>query len=357
MTEIKRLERDIADLKAYLEGIIQATASGLFTVDRDLRITEWNPAAELITGYKREEVIGRRCIFKGTSQCRACELFRIKEPILGREYELTTKDGRKKILRKNAAPLRDAKGNIIGGVESFTDITQRKEFEKMKEELIANVTHELRTPITICKGAIELAMRENDRENRRKILSIALSAMNRQNHIVGNLMTSAQLDKGKLKLKIATMDLKPLLLMPLREITPIAVKKGIKIETSIPEGLPQVRADREKIKHAVYNLLENAVKFNRKGGKVFVKAGKRGREVVVCIGDTGIGIPRKDVDRIFNRFYQVDASMNRRYGGVGLGLAVARTIIELHGGRIWAASKKQRGSRFYFTLPIERQRF
>lgn len=225
-----------------------------------------------------------------------------------------------------------------------------KALDKLKSSLISNVSHELRTPITICKGAIEIAMDEEDADRRREILGMALDAMNRENRIVGNLLSISEMERGRAKIKFERIDLRPLIELTVAEMRRSAGKRGITIEVAV-ENL-EVRADFDEVRHVLLNLIENAVKFNREGGKIIVEATEKDSMAEVCVCDTGIGIPEEHLDKIFERFYQVDASLTRRYGGTGMGLAVAKEIVEAHGGEIRVESKVDEGSRFCFTLPL-----
>ncbi|MFQ6136242.1 MAG: sensor histidine kinase, partial [Candidatus Hydrothermarchaeales archaeon] len=126
----------------------------------------------------------------------------------------------------------------------------------------------------------------------------------------------------------------------------------IEIKTSIQEDLPKVRADFDELKHVLLNLLDNAIKFNRKGGEVLIEAGQKGDVVEVSVSDTGIGIAEEHLEKVFDRLYQIDVSTTRKHGGIGMGLAVAKEIVEAHGGRIWVESEIGKGSHFCFTVPV-----
>jgi PAS domain S-box-containing protein len=229
-----------------------------------------------------------------------------------------------------------------------------KSLDKMKSNIISNVSHELRTPITIVKGALELVRFEEDPAERNRLLKIALNALRRQDRIVENLVEAARMEKAEIKLSLEDVNLAHIVPLVVGEIKPILAMRDLKIELDVSEDLPPVKADYEQLMRVFRNLLDNAVKFNREGGRIVVSARKRDGEVLVCVSDTGIGIPRGELERVFDRFYQVDSSTSRPYGGMGMGLAVAKEIVEAHGGRIWAESRPGEGSKFYFTLPAKR---
>jgi signal transduction histidine kinase len=225
-----------------------------------------------------------------------------------------------------------------------------RELSDLKDALLANVSHELRTPITIAKGAIDLAKEEKDPLRRRKLLNMAMDALERQNRIVGDLI-AYQEEKKPGSGEVA--DIARVVEMAAGMFRRTAEKRRINIIVKPVENrLPLVRGDPEKILHVLGNLLDNAIKFNREGGEIRVEAARKNGQVEVCVSDTGVGIPRDRLSRVFDRFYQVDSSLTRRYGGTGMGLAVAREIVEGFGGRIWAESEEGKGSRFCFTLPV-----
>ncbi len=228
-----------------------------------------------------------------------------------------------------------------------------KELSDLKDALIANVSHELRTPITIAKGAIDLAVEERDYDRRKRLLAMAMDALERQNRIVGDLIAYQERQKREGQ---DVADVEQVIAMGAGMFRKAAKKKGLKITVDIEKSksnkLPLVRGDAEKILHVLSNLLDNAIKFNRRGGEVRIEARERDGTVEVCVIDTGIGIPKNKLSRVFHRFYQVDSGLTRRYGGTGMGLAVAKEIVEGYGGEIKVESKEGEGSRFCFTLPV-----
>jgi PAS domain S-box-containing protein len=227
-----------------------------------------------------------------------------------------------------------------------------KSVDELKSNLIARVSHELRTPITIAKGALELASTEPDLRTRNKLNKIAIEALLRQNMIVGDLLEAAAFSKGMPKLKLKAIDLGEAINLNVAELESLAQRKGIEIKVSVPKDLPRVKADFDRLGHVLRNLIHNAVKFNKEKGEVTIDVHKKDSFLEVCISDTGTGIAREHLDKIFDRFYQADSSLTRRYGGTGMGLAIVKEIVEAHGGRITVESEVGRGSRFCFTLPV-----
>jgi PAS domain S-box-containing protein len=229
-----------------------------------------------------------------------------------------------------------------------------KTLDVLKTDIISNVSHELRTPITIAKGALEFAQDEEDMERRNKLLKLAMDALKRQNRIVGDLIEAASADRGKRKVELTIVDLTHIITLVSSGVKPAVTKNKIKMDVRLQEDLPLVKADAKELMHVFRNLISNAIKFNREGGEIVVEAGEKEGVAEVCVSDTGIGIPEDKLDKIFDRLYQIDPSSTRAYGGTGMGLAIARGIVEAHGGRITVESELGKGSRFCFTLPIAR---
>lgn len=228
-----------------------------------------------------------------------------------------------------------------------------KELDRLKDELISNVSHELRTPLTIAKSAIEIAGREEEGEEVRRVLGVGREALIRQDFIIGNLVEIAEFQKGDFRIKPEPLDMGHLLKLAVKTIEPVAKKKNIKLELSVSEEVSPVWGDFRALQKVVLNLLDNAFKFNKEGGRVIVEAKGAENFVEVSVADTGVGIPKELYEKIFERFYQVDGSLTRRYGGTGMGLAVAKEIVKAHGGDIKVESELGRGSKFTFKVPVK----
>jgi len=225
-----------------------------------------------------------------------------------------------------------------------------KKVDKLKDSIIANVGHELRTPITIAKGAIELLEEEEDPEERRELIDMAYSALVRQDFIVSNLLEAAKFREGIPKPHREKVALRPVVDNLVEWFMPVARQSRLKFVVDVEDGI-SVCADPEHVEHVLRNLISNAIKFNKTEGKVIISAREQDGRVEVCVEDTGIGIPEEVLERVFDRFYQVDPSPTRKYGGIGLGLTIAREMVLVNGGEIRVESKPERGSRFCFTLP------
>ena len=192
----------------------------------------------------------------------------------------------------------------------------------------------------------------SDEETRTEFINTMYHKTLHLNRLVDDLLDISRIERGTFELELGPVAMRPLILHAAGEMQFAALEKGIRLETSLPEGLEPVRGDPNRLEQVVVNLLDNAIKFTPDGGVVTVRATVVGREIVVEVEDTGSGIPAESLDKLFTRFYQVDASTTRRSGGTGLGLSISQQIVEAHGGRIWVESEQGRGSTFGFTVPL-----
>ena len=227
-----------------------------------------------------------------------------------------------------------------------------REVDQLKDELLANTSHELRTPLFGITGLAESmldgsagALSPEAREN----LSMIASSGRRLNHLVGDILDMSKMRHRRLDLQLHPLDLHPLVDVVLTLSAPLVGDRDLKLVNSVPRDLAPVQGDENRMQQIFYNLIGNAVKFTD-SGKVEVTAKARGKDLVVAVRDTGIGIPVDKQLEIFEPFEQADTSAERPYGGTGLGLAVTRQLVELHGGKLWVKSTPGAGSTFYFSL-------
>ncbi len=231
------------------------------------------------------------------------------------------------------------------------------ELDKLKSTFLSMVSHELRTPLTTIQGYISFLRTEKLgtlNTQQKECLKISEETADTLNRLIEELLDMSKIETGEFKVKLTSVDMREIISKAITSLKIFADEKGITLENNLPKELPLARADKERILQVVTNLLENAIKFNQEGGKVSINvdfSATNDREIFSII-DTGIGIPQDSLDKIFDKFYQVDSSGKRRYGGCGLGLNISKNIIELHQGKIWAQSKIGMGSKFFFELPM-----
>jgi two-component system phosphate regulon sensor histidine kinase PhoR len=242
----------------------------------------------------------------------------------------------------------------IGAVVVLHDITGLRRLERVRRDFVANVSHELKTPLTAIQGFAEtlLGGAMDDLENRRRFVEIILDHAQRLALLTDDLLELSQIEADRLELEIRPLRISEVVESCLETSRVMAAEKNIEMRFEAPRPLPEIAADRRRIAEVLQNLLDNAVQYTQPGGRVTVKAESASGTVVLTVADTGIGIPEADQPRIFERFYRVDRARSREAGGTGLGLAIAKHLVEAHGGRMWVESEVGRGSQFHFAVPI-----
>jgi two-component system, OmpR family, phosphate regulon sensor histidine kinase PhoR len=241
-----------------------------------------------------------------------------------------------------------------GAVLVLHDVSELRRLERVRQDFVANVSHEFKTPLTAIQGFAEtlLAGAVDDPQNNRRFLEIIREHASRLARLTDDLLKLARIEAGKLELEFYPVGITELVERCADTTLLKASRKQIALEIEIPPGLPAMRGDPSLLREVLQNLLDNAVQYTGAGGRICVTAALRGRDAVVTVSDTGIGIPLADQERIFERFYRVDAARSREAGGTGLGLSIARHIVEAHGGRIWVDSEVGAGSKFSFSIPL-----
>ena len=227
-----------------------------------------------------------------------------------------------------------------------------KELDKLKSDFVSMVSHELKTPLAAMRTSAQvLELPDVNTETKAEMLDIILRNIERQTNLVNDLLDLSRLESGRMDLKFEELSLDSIIADSIESVRQAAKEKGLTLDIELPKDLDSVKADREKLATVIVNLLDNAIKFTPSGkGKITIKARELNGQVEVRVSDTGIGIPLEDLDKIFDRFYQVDSTLTREAGGTGLGLAICKGIIEAHNGHIWAESELGKGSTFIFTL-------
>ena len=245
-------------------------------------------------------------------------------------------------------------GDTSGAVVVLHDITELRKLERVRRDFVANVSHELRTPLTAIQGFAEtlLAGAIDDPHNRTRFLEIILEHSRRLARLTEDLLMLSKMDAERLELEFRRISIAQLMESCLETSQHRAKDKNLEVRLDTPNGLPDVSGDRRRLAEVLQNLLDNAIQYTMPSGKITLSAKARSDEVIVTVSDTGIGIPRADQPRIFERFYRVDVARSREAGGTGLGLSIAKHLVEAHGGRLWVESELGQGSRFHFSVPI-----
>jgi two-component system phosphate regulon sensor histidine kinase PhoR len=268
------------------------------------------------------------------------------------EAEIVTGTLRQHFFAATVAAVRA--GETSGAVVVLHDITELRKLERVRRDFVANVSHEFKTPLTAIQGFSEtlLAGAIDDPQNRERFLGIILEHSRRLARLTDDLLKLSQMDADRLELEIRRVSVAELIESCLETAQHRAAEKDIRVYVSQSNELPDIAGDRRRLAEVLQNLLDNATQYTLPGGRITLSAEVRDADVVFTVSDTGIGIPKADQSRIFERFYRVDAARSREAGGTGLGLAIAKHLVEVHGGRIWVESEIGQGSQFNFSVPV-----
>jgi PAS domain S-box-containing protein len=354
------------------DAIISKTLTGI--------VTSWNPAAERIFGYSSEEMIGKSILtiipeeLKGEEAVILAKL-RNGEPIEHFETVRLRKDGTRVDISLSISPIKTPEGDVIGASKIARNITDQKRAEherrlllqaaeearheaeaanKAKDNFLALLSHELRTPLHSMQGWLSMMSNGllND-EQKRKALDVIMRGIDSQKALMDDLVDVSRIVSGKMSISNDRISLVAVVTNAVEQMRPIAGENNIRISTHLDNEPDEIIGDETRLQQIVTNLLNNAVKYTPPGGEIVVELKRMGGDAQIVVRDTGIGIAPEHLSRIFERFEQGDSSSRRNFGGLGLGLAIARHLAELHGGTIRAASDGEGlGSTFVVSLPI-----
>lgn len=378
ITEKIKIEQRLIESEARYRDLFENADDPMYTIDMDGIFQSINNAGCKILEARKEEIIGTHIVRWLTPESFESAKQRIKkhlssvsieEPVI---YELVCNNGEHRWAETRTRPIKE--GNRITGIHGIgRDITEKikleqklndyrvkleKSYEELleadniKTEFMSNITHELLTPLTSIRGFVELLNDETMGKinaEQKKSLEIILRNSDRLIKLIKELLDTSNLENNKLGLQFKLVSLNSILSKTIQDIHPQANDKQITIIEDIQQ-LPEIWGDEERLVQVITNLLINAIKFTPHKGKITIKAGEDIEHIKIIISDTGIGIPADKLNSVFERFYQVDGSTKRKYGGIGLGLSICKSIIDKHYGKIWAQSNGK-GSTFQILLP------
>ena len=361
--ENTRLFRKIKDSEERYRTLVDSFPHLFFTLKRGGSFGLVSPSVKAITGYEPQEFYACSTLMDSLIYPEDMEKVKAELAMVWNgsnpssrnlEYRILHKGGGTVWLSQDSYPVRDALGGIVCLEGLCRDITEAKKIEEIKDNLIRDVTHELKTPLAKMEMSLHLfekAITEGEQGNEEKRLQIyntLLGSLHRLKHSVQNILDLASFESGHVKLKKEKVALKEVLAHAVREMEEEAGKKALRLLVSLPENIPPLLGDKEKLSHAVMNLLDNSIKYTDKG-TITISARVLPEEVEVTVSDTGRGLEKELLDRVFERFVQESPA----FVGPGIGLSLCKKIMEGHGGKIWAESAgKNQGASFHFTLPI-----
>lgn len=358
-SEYMQTDEAVDRLRHQSELILNSAGEGICGLDGQMNISFVNPAAAQMLGYEVKEAIGQLVhnILSPSNPNETPDAAIYATLQHGLVHYVTDavfwrKNGTSFPVEYVSAPIRQ-KGEIVGVVLTFKDITERQEIERMKDEFISMVSHELRTPLTSIRGALGLlgsGMLINQPEKSQRMLEIAVKNSDRLLRLLNDILDIECMSSGHIKMVKQVCNVEDLMIQAGDTLQGMAEKAAIAISVEPLDA--QLWADPDRLIQVLTNLLSNAIKFSRSGSIVWLSASLQPTHVLFQVKDRGRGIPANKLHTIFERFQQVDTSDSRAYGGTGLGLTICQKIVQQHGGRIWAESHLGQGSSFYFTVPI-----
>jgi two-component system phosphate regulon sensor histidine kinase PhoR len=351
-----RIEEKVQELsreRTQLAAILSALVEGVIAVDHDGRILFLNPAAELLFGVSSASIMGRPIVevlrhspLQGVIQ----DTLRERKSV---SQEISIHSPQERTLMVHALPVSYG-GAHTGVLAALHDITELRRLERVRQEFVANVSHELKTPLTAIKGYVETLLTGalEDKTHNRQFLEIIDDHARHLALLIDDVLDLSAIEAKRVEYRFEAVSLPEITERLIKGLAPMAQAKEVRILNGLKEGLPKVRADRDKLAQILMNLIDNAIKFNKKGGQVEITAKPAQNAVVVSIRDTGTGISAEDLPRVFERFYRADKARSHTIAGTGLGLAIVKHLVEAHQGTVTAESEPGIGSTFSFTLPL-----
>ncbi len=383
--EIRRLneslKRHAREIETRYEQIVELAEEGIWVIDDQAKTTYVNQALTKMLGYTEKEMVGRSMFDFMDEAARSYSIANFEHQKQGtaekREFKLKAKNGRNVWTYMSTSPVTDENGKMLWACALVYDITERKQAEeqlrssserislanaelaratRLKDEFLAGMSHELRTPLNAILGLSEALQEEVYGEltpKQQQSLATIEQSGRHLLELINDILDLSKIESGKMELQLYPVSVETLCESSLTFVKQQAHKKNIQLRTKIAEGIGDIEVDERRLRQVLVNLLSNAVKFTPEGGEVRleVDADTEAETIHISVIDTGIGIAKENMDRLFKPFVQLDSSLSRRYAGTGLGLALARRIVELHGGSISLESELAKGSRFTVSLP------
>lgn len=330
-----------------ISTILSNMAEGVLVIDQDSRIILANKAAENIFWLKEGFLIGQS--FSSITDNEKiyhmiCEVLKTgKEVFIETVIRPNTQ-----IYRVHVTSIKDAAGSIAGAVAVFQDVTDARNFDQMRSEFVGNVSHELRTPLTSIKGFVETLLdgaMENSQQCRR-FLSIIDTETDRLSRLIEDLLTLSSIESKERIMRPKPVCMLTSMRSVLNILGPQISEKSLRVELIYRRDLSYIHADEDLLNQVFINLLDNAIKYTPENGSIIIRCRKQDSRIITTFTDTGVGIPRESLPRVFERFYRVDKARSRDQGGTGLGLSIVKHIVESHGGEVFVESEVGQGTTF-----------
>lgn len=350
----------LQDKNTMLEAIMSSVVNGIIAIDSTERVLFMNTVAERLLNIKERDTAGKHLLQVIRNNSLDNYLKRVLHNKEFSDAEITIDDGKERVLKLYSNPIRQTgKSDIEGIIITIQDITELRKLENMRTEFVANVSHELKTPLTSIKGFAETLKTGgiDDKQDAARFLSIIEDEADRLTRLINDIMFLSEIEQKKAMTVKNKIKVEKVIGEVLSMLKSQGEKKNIELLADIPEELKNLTGDTDKFKQMLINLVDNAIKYTPENGKVWVEAynstdGAGRDRLVIKVRDNGIGIPKQHIPRLFERFYRVDKARSRKEGGTGLGLAIVKHIVILFNGEIEVQSEVGKGTQFTITLPV-----
>lgn len=350
---IKKLQESNTKLKATLTSVVD----GLIALDNNFNLILFNPAAEKIFGIEGQKIMGKNIldVFLEDKTYKIFEGLTSNETIWEKEMKIYSPEYRVLNVYANPIILNNDPTRKLGMVYLFQDVTKVKKLERVREDFVANVSHELKTPLTSIKGFIETLKGGaiEDKNVSYKFLDIIDVEVDRLNCLVDDLLLLSEIENKNSNTVYEYFNVEEIIDNLFQVLNKIAKEKNIILEKQIEENIPQLYGSYNHFRQMLMNLIDNGIKYTPNGGKVKVSVFEKDEKLVIKVKDTGIGIDKKHQNRLFERFYRADKARSRQVGGTGLGLAIVKHIVLMFNGKIDLQSEPNRGSIFTIEIPLD----
>ena len=347
---------EISSEKSKLNAIIKHMEDGLVAIDGKGQIIHYNPSFLSMLNLREKDLTDKSYDKIIDDYSKDLEYGAILQKSISNSSEnIIFENNKKRILKASPALFRDEAGRISGAIVVFQDITESQRLEDMRREFVANVSHELKTPITTIKSYSEtlLCGALEDKELSKNFVEVIENEADRMSSLVKDLLQLSHMDYEKVVWEMHHLDLREIVTDSVRKLEVHFQNKNQRLNMQISDEAVPIYADRGKIQQVIINLLTNAIKYTPENGNIKISAQVVDKNAIFEVQDSGIGIPKEDIKRIFERFYRVDKGRSRAQGGTGLGLSIAHNIIKQHKGSIKVSSELEKGSIFTVYFPVD----
>ena len=368
LEDARETEQNLGRERDKIKTIVSSMGEGLIAVDNNYQIILSNEIAEKNLEMPENELIGKDIrevvsLLKGDEKVVEYDLplakmFKTGEIMnigLDDDFYYNLPSGKKFPVAIIDAPLKNSEEKIVGGIVIFRDITVEKSLDKMKSGFISIASHQLRTPLTSIRWFTEMLLSGDAgtlKESQKKFIDQIYDSTLKLIELINTLLVLSRVEAGSIEIKPAKIDLIKFSKEVVKELSHSIKEKQLKMEIKAPKNIPLINLDSTILRQVIANLINNSIRYTDKKGKIKIFIEQKGKEIIYSVADNGIGIPKKQQNKIFDKFFRADNARLKESNGSGIGLTLVKYLVELWKGKIWFESKEGKGATFYFTIPL-----